>query len=96
MRLRKLTAGAVLAGFLAAGVPMLAHAQPAQGWGDYDQNHQWRSASWWQEHHPDWVAQHHPEWAKGGDWDEHHHWRDREWWKRHHEKWAREHHPDWF
>jgi hypothetical protein len=96
MRLRTWVTGAVVAGFLFAGVPALVHAQEHQDWGDYDEQHAWHSGDWWEDHHPEWVKKHHPEWAEHGDWDEHHHWRDREWWKRHHAKWARKHHPGWF
>ncbi len=96
MKLRTLVAGAVVAGFLGAGVPTLVHAQEHPGMGDYDEHHMWHPSSWWNENHPDWVRAHHPEWAKNGDWDKHHRWHERQWWISHHEKWAHQHHPEWF
>jgi hypothetical protein len=97
MRLRSWLAGAVVVGFLSAGVPALVHAQAHPGRGDYDDHHTWRDAGWWQERHPDWAQAHHPDWAKNGDWDDHHrHWHDRDWWRDHHPNWAHKHHPDWF
>jgi hypothetical protein len=97
MKLRTFVAGALVVGFLSAGVPAFVHAQEHPGMGDYDAHHAWHSDSWWYEHHPHWVETHHPEWAKNGDWDEHHHhWYDRDWWKTHNSKWAHDHHSDWF
>jgi hypothetical protein len=96
MKLRKFVAGALVAGFLSAGLPAFVQAQEP-GLGDYDAHHTWHSQSWWYEHHPHWVQAHHPEWAKNGDWDEHHHhWYDRDWWKSHNPKWAHDHHSEWF
>jgi hypothetical protein len=93
MKFKKLIAAAVVLGFLAGGVPMLAHAD---GWGDYDSHHEWHSGDWWLEHDPGWVRKHHPDWYERGDFDSHHHWHDRAWWKSHDPKWAHEHHHDWF
>jgi hypothetical protein len=52
MKLRTLVAGALLAGFLSAGVPAFVYAQEQRGMGDYDAHHAWHSDSWWYEHHP--------------------------------------------
>jgi len=33
---------------------------PLPRWGDYDDSHTWRDASWWWENKPEWVRAHHP------------------------------------
>jgi hypothetical protein len=38
-------------------------AEPAEpSWGDYDDAHVWRDASWWWTNRRDWIESHHPEW----------------------------------
>lgn len=96
MKFRALVAGAAVAGFLAAGVPTVVHADEHPGGGAYDEHHNWHNQEWWEDHHPDWVKQHHPEWANNGDWDSKHQWHDRDWWKSHDHNWAQHHHPEWF
>ena len=88
MKIRTLAAAVLMTTLFAGPVMAQMAAPPPNGYGDYDEHHQWRDQNWWYEHHPDWVAQHHPDGAHNGDWDEHHHWHDRHWWV--------EHHPHWF
>src|ERR1700722_5332635 len=75
-----------------------AHAQfkafpnplpPEPRWGDYDDHHEWRDASWWWENRADWARAHHPEWW--GDFDEEHAWHPADWWWRDNPGWVRAH-----
>jgi hypothetical protein len=89
-----------------SGAPMMGGPGPVagRGYGDYDQNHVWRNADWWQQNNPGWWRQHHPEWAANhphwypdGDYDQNHVWRDSGWWQKNHPKqWNQWHnnHPD--
>jgi len=67
---------------------------PRQGFGDYDEAHQWHDAGWWWANRPDWVRQHHPTWW--GDYDDSHTWQPAAWWWQNNPKWVRQHHPEWW
>ncbi|MHB8382032.1 MAG: hypothetical protein ACYDC3_06790 [Candidatus Binataceae bacterium] len=84
------------------GGPGMMGGPGGRGDGDYDANHQWHNAQWWQQNnpqqwrqnHPQW-AQNHPHWGNDGDYDEHHQWQNAQWWQQHHpEKWQQWHHGD--
>src|SRR5580658_6817960 len=83
-----------LASALLIAVPASAQMTPPPRWGDYNDAHQWREASWWWQNNPNWVRHHHPEWW--GDWDQNHIWRPAGWWYQHDPSWIYAHHPEWW
>ena len=94
-------ASALLIVLALGAAPGFAHAQcdqyaapPLPRWGDYDENHNWRAATWWWMNRADWASAHHPEWW--GDFDETHAWRPAAWWWRYRNDWTRAHHPEWW